>query len=263
MLSWDDPTMPELPDVEGFKRYLKRHAGGKRVRKAEVLDRTMLRNSSPQALARAVRGRALARPRRHGKWLLCDAGDATVLMHFGMTGLLKWGERRHPHDRLVFSFADGELSYRNMRKFGGVWLAHGDREVQAVTGPLGPDAMDLDAERFDEILARRRGGMKAALMDQKLIAGLGNLLADEILWRAGIDPRRDARTLGEDDRAELHRIMRDVLVQSNRRARVPPLPDWLTGARDVRDPDCPRCGGKLRKATIAGRTACWCPRCQS
>jgi formamidopyrimidine-DNA glycosylase len=228
-----------------------------------VLDRTMLRNASPRALAEAVRGRTLARPRRHGKWLLCDAGDATVLMHFGMTGLLKWREARHPHDRIVFTFAGGELSYRNMRKFGGVWLAHGESEIDAVTGRLGPDAMDLDAEQFDAMLARRRGGMKAALMDQKMIAGLGNLLADEILWRAGIDPRRDSRSLGPDDRAELHRIMRDVLTKSNRRARVPPLPDWLTGARDGRDPDCPRCGTKLRKATVAGRTACWCPRCQS
>ena len=254
--------MPELPDVEGFKRYLKRYAEGKRVSDVAVLDRTMLRNASPPELARALRRRTLARPRRHGKWLLCDAGDATVLMHFGMTGLLKWGEPRHVHDRIVFSFAAGELSYRNMRKFGGVWLAHGEREIQAVTGPLGPDAMDVAAEEFEAMLAGRRGGMKAALMDQKMIAGLGNLLVDEILWRAGIDPRRDARSLGPDDRAELHRIMRDVLTQSNRRARVPPLPDWLTGARDARDPDCPRCGTKLRKATVAGRTACWCPHCQ-
>src|SRR5918992_3845757 len=148
MLSWDDPTMPELPDVEGFKRYLKRHAAGKRVKDVEVLDWTMLRNASPRALAEATHGRALARPRRHGKWLLTDAGDATVLMHFGMTGLLKWGESRHRHDRIVFSFAGGELSYRNMRKFGGVWLAHGEREIEAVTGPLGPDAMDVDADEF-------------------------------------------------------------------------------------------------------------------
>jgi formamidopyrimidine-DNA glycosylase len=251
--------MPELPDVEGFKRYLKRHAGGKRVRGVQVLDRTMLRNGSPQALARALRGRALTNVRRHGKWLLAEAGDATLLMHFGMTGLLKWGEERHQHDRIVFSFAGGDLSYRNMRKFGGVWLARGEDGIRRVMGPLGPDAMDVDAEGFDEMLARRRGGIKAALMDQRLIAGLGNLLADEILWRAGIDPRRDTRSLGEGDRAELHRIMRDVLIQSNRRARVPPLPGWLTGARD---PECPRCGTKLHKATVAGRTAWWCPRCQ-
>jgi formamidopyrimidine-DNA glycosylase len=262
MPSWEDRTMPELPDVEGFKRYLKRHAGGRRVQRVEVLDRTMLRNATAPAFGRAVTGHQLARPRRHGKWLLCDAGDATVLMHFGMTGLLKWGEEAHAHDRIVFSFADGRLSYRNMRKFGGVWLARGEREARTVTGPLGPDAMDLSRERFEEILAPRRGGVKAALMDQRLIAGLGNLLADEILWRARIHPRRDTRTLDERDRARMHRIMRDVLIRSNRRARVPPLSGWLTGARDAREPECPRCGSRLQKATVAGRTACWCPSCQ-
>jgi formamidopyrimidine-DNA glycosylase len=209
-----------------------------------------------------VKGRKLVDARRHGKWLLVDTGPSTLLFHFGMTGLFKWGDAPHVHDRLVLRFADGTLAYRNMRRFGGVWLARGEDEIRKVTGPLGPDAMDVDGEQLEQMLHGRRGGMKAALMDQKMIAGLGNLLVDEILWRARINPRRDTRKLSRKDSAEIHRVMHEVLVESNRRARVPPLPDWLTGARDAREGRCPRCDSRLRKATVAGRTACWCPRCQ-
>src|SRR5688500_13925141 len=111
-------------------------------------------------------------------------------MHFGMTGRLDWerrGSGRHVHDRIVFVCRGGELRYRNMRKFGGVWISRRGREV--VTGPLGPDATRVDRELFRELLASRRGGLKAALMDQRLIAGLGNLMVDEICWRARVDPR--------------------------------------------------------------------------
>ena len=254
--------MPELPDVEGFKRYLVRYAGGRVVTRVEVHDPVLLRNSSAQALGHAVKRRKLVNARRHGKWLLVDVGGSTVLFHFGMTGLLKWRDAPHPHDRIVFQFADGALAYRNMRRFGGVWLAHGEDEIRGVTGPLGLDAMDVGPSDLEQMLATRRGGIKAALMDQRMVAGLGNLLVDEILWRARINPRRDTRKLRPKDAEKLHRIMREVLTESNRRARVPPLRGWLTGARDARDAECPRCRTRLRKTTVAGRTSAWCPRCQ-
>jgi formamidopyrimidine-DNA glycosylase len=254
--------VPELPDVEGFKRYLVRYADGRIVTGVKVHDRVLLRNRSPQTLARAVNRRKLVNARRHGKWLLVDAGESTLLFHFGMTGLFKWDDPPHPHDRIVLQFADGALAYRNMRRFGGVWLARGEREIAEVTGPLGPDAMEVGSADLEQMLHARRGGIKAALMDQRMLAGLGNLLVDEILWRSRIHPRRDARKLRPKDTAKVHRVMHDVLVESNRRARVPPLPGWLTGVRDTRDAKCPRCGTRLRKATVAGRTTCWCPRCQ-
>jgi formamidopyrimidine-DNA glycosylase len=102
------------------------------------------------------------------------AGVAEVLMHFGMTGRLDWerrGTRRHVHDRIVFVCRGGELRYRNMRKFGGVWISRSGRE--RVTGPLGPRCREVDLGRFRDLLASRRGGRKAALMDQRLIAGPG------------------------------------------------------------------------------------------
>ena len=257
--------MPELPDVEGFRRVLARHAKGRPIESVEVLDPTMLRNSSPQVLGRALRGARFREPWRHGKWVIAPAGQVAVLMHFGMTGLLDWGRRgseRHVHDRIVFVCRGGELRYRNMRKFGGVWLARNEGEAHAATGPLGPDAQHLDRDEFEECLGRRRGGLKAALMDQRLFAGIGNLLADEIAWRAGEHPRARVERLSGPRRERLYEAMRDVVRESIPRGRVPHGPKWLTAVRDGREPECPRCGASLRKATVAGRTACWCPACQ-
>jgi formamidopyrimidine-DNA glycosylase len=185
--------MPELPDVEGFRRFLERHAQGQRIVRLDVPDKLMARNRSPGALGCAVRGRSFGAPTRHGKWLIAplDGDGSELLLHFGMTGLLRWGadpDDRHRHDRVVFVCDGGELRYNNMRRFGGVWLASDPDERRAVTGALGPDAADLHEEEFMCLLERRRGGVKAALMDQRLISGIGNLLSDEILWRARIHP---------------------------------------------------------------------------
>jgi DNA-formamidopyrimidine glycosylase len=204
--------LPELPDVEGYRRVLAHDAKGRPIEGVEVLDRTLLRNASPQALGRALHGERFREPVRHGKWLLAPAGDVTVLMHFGMTGLLEWSERgaRHVHDRIVFRCRGGDLRYRNMRKFGGVWLARDERERESITGALGPDAEKLDRDQFEELIAHRRGGAKAALLDQRFIAGLGNLMVDEVLWRARVNPREDVRALGRRRLDHVYGAMRDV-----------------------------------------------------
>jgi formamidopyrimidine-DNA glycosylase len=258
--------MPELPDVEGFRRHYARYAQGKRLRRVHVLDTVLLRNATPQTAARRLTGRQLGRGRRWGKWLLVPVGDSTLLLHFGMTGLLKWSSSRdghpHRHDRLLFETADGVLSYRNMRRFGGVWLARGDAEVEKVTGPLGPDAMDVDGRELAQMLGTRRGGIKAALMDQRLIAGIGNLLSDEVLWRARIHPKRRANDLSEREVRALDRELGQTIAACNRRGRIPGDPGWLTRVRGIRGAECPRCGTRLGRGKVAGRTACWCPRCQ-
>ena len=252
--------MPELPDVEGFKRYLNRYAAGRRIEGVDVLDRVMLRGGSPRGLA----GNELGRARRHGKWMLADAGAATILMHFGMTGLLHWStdSDSHPHDRFVIRVEGGELRYRNMRRFGAVHVARGEEGVRRVIGDLGPDALDLGRDEFHERTAGRRRSLKAGLMDQTVIAGLGNLLVDEIAWRARISPRARLDRLSAERRDRLFDCMTEVLRESIPRGRIPPEPDWLTGARDDRPGACPRCAAPLTRATIGGRTTCWCRRCQ-
>ena len=257
--------MPELPDVEGFRRVLADNATGRHIEGVEVLDRAMLRNTTPRALGRALKGRRFEGPVRHGKWVVAPAGGPVVLMHFGMTGLLEWtaeGEERHRHDRIMFHCQGGELRYRNMRRFGAVLLARDRGDAEALLGSLGPDAEGVDKREFDALLERRRGGVKAALMDQTVIAGLGNLLVDEILWRARIHPRRQVRSLDRRRRDTLFAAMEETLRAAIPTARVPPAEGWLTQVRDRRDAACPRCGARLRKTTVAGRTSCWCPRCQ-
>ena len=199
--------MPELPDVEGFRRYFARYGTGKEIEGVDVLDPVLLRNATPQALAHALKGRRFERASRHGKWMIAETGGPAVLLHFGMTGLMHWSRDpgdRHVHDRLVFRFDDGELRYRNMRRFGGAWLARDERERESLIGQLGPDAMDVDRDEFRELLSHRRGQLKPALMDQTLIAGLGNLLVDEILWRARINPRAYLPECGSDATRRRH-----------------------------------------------------------
>jgi formamidopyrimidine-DNA glycosylase len=257
--------VPELPDVEGFRRYLARHATDQRIVRVDVPDGAIIRNRSPRAFDSALKGHRFAEPWRHGKWLTAPLDGLELLLHFGMTGFLTWTERgheRHRHDRVIFVCERGELRYNNMRRFGGLWLAEDERERAAVTGPLGPDALSLDEPGFERVLMSRRGGIKAALMDQRLIAGVGNLLSDEILWRARVHPSTPVGELNRHRTHALYEALHAAVSESVRYGRVPHGNRWLTRVRDDRSPTCPRCGSRLRRGTIAGRTACWCPRCQ-
>jgi formamidopyrimidine-DNA glycosylase len=253
--------VPELPDVEGYRRTFERRARGKRVRAVHGIDVSMLRNTSPQGLSRALRGKRFARPERQGKLLICPADGVALVLHFGMTGTFVWSTNgpRHNHDRMTLAFDDGELRYRNMRKFGGIWLAHDQRELEQIRGRLGPDWQSVSRKQFDELLARRKASLKALLMNQALASGLGNLTADESLWQARIDPRRRASSLDSSERRVLYQKIQKVLRDSIPYGLVPSKRTWLTGARDRRDGTCPRCGARLERETIAGRTTVFCP----
>lgn len=256
--------MPELPDVEGFRRYFNRFAAGRRVERVEMLDRALLRNATPRRLGRSLGGRRLEPSERRGKWLLAPAQGPVLLFHFGMTGLLAWSTgqgARHRHDRLVLQLDGGDLAYRNMRRFGGVWLAASADAAGELLRPLGPDAQGIGQEQLAAIVTRRRRGLKALLMDQRQLAGVGNLLSDEVLWRARIHPERSTTSLSERELQALHEALAGTIRAANRHGRIPAEPGWLTAVRD-RGGECPRCGARLERATVAGRTACWCPRCQ-
>jgi formamidopyrimidine-DNA glycosylase len=257
--------MPELPDVEGFRAVLAEHGAGNRVERVEVADAGVLRGVSAQRLEQSLRGRRLGDPRRHGKWLITDTDGPALLMHFGMTGELHWaapGAERHRHDRVVFAVGGGELRFRDMRKLKGISLADGPDGVEDALKGLGPDALGTGRADFGRVLGGGRRGVKAALIDQSVIAGLGNLLADEILWRARINPRLPVGRLGSDERARLHTQMSRVLRAAIPAARVPPKRGWLTRVRDADDPRCPRCGSGLARERVAGRGTVWCRRCQ-
>jgi len=257
--------VPELPDVEGFRRELADTLPGRRIRRVHVRDPGILRDTTAQALARRLDGHRFDRPRRHGKWLILPTDGPTLLVHSGMTGHPHYaadGAEREPHERLVIELDRGELRYADLRKLRGVWLADNDDDVAHASGPQGPDALGIGLPAFRDVLRGRSGRLKPTLMDQSVIAGLGNLLTDEICWRARILPTRPIPELDADDVKRLHAAMTQVLRTAVRHSRVPGLPRWLTGVRDEPDPSCPRCGTRLARGRLAGRTSLWCPRCQ-
>lgn len=261
--------MPELPDVEGLRRLLAATAAGQRITRVTVPAPEVLRNASPQRLGRALSGRRLGQPQRHGKWLSVPAGRWLLVLHFGMDGGLCWvpeaelaASRRGRHDRLILGCARGELRYRSARKLGGAWLVGGRAEMAAVTGPLGPDALGLSLAAFTGRLAGRRGAVKPALMKQSVLAGLGNLTVDEILWRARVHPLAPVSGLRQARIRALHQAMGEVLAAAVDAGRVPGYEGWLTGARDDRPATCPRCGTRLSRGRVGGRATVWCPRCQ-
>jgi formamidopyrimidine-DNA glycosylase len=259
--------VPELPDVESYRRFFARLAVGRTIRKVVVPDPTILRNCSPRTIDRALRDRRLEEPERIGKWLICWTDGPALLLHFGMTGFLVWSSdepQRHRHDRVILELDGGdELRYRNMRKLGGAWLAHDRAEAEVILGPLGPDALSITRRDFLDRLARRRGGVKAALMDQTFVAGVGNLVADEVLWQARLHPRRRVESLDDDERIQLFRTMHAVLKEAvDRYDYIPRKRGWLSHVRGRPDARCPRCGTPLERITAAGRTTYFCPACQ-
>src|SRR5262249_39796163 len=145
-----------------------------------------------------------------------------LLLHFGMTGQLLCcpvDEPRAPHDRVVFVLDGDELRFRDQRKLQGIRLAD-NAGVKRILADQGPDAMSVGEEAFQGLLAGRRGGLKSALMDQSLVAGLGNLTVDEVLWHARLHPRRPVPGLGDEERRRLYTGMRDVLRESAKAGHV-------------------------------------------
>ncbi|GAA2633441.1 Fpg/Nei family DNA glycosylase [Streptomyces vastus] len=258
--------MPELPDVEGFRKVLESCAKGKIIQRVDVRDTGVLHGMSTGQLRDALEGRRFTEPERHGKWLLARTGGPTLVLHFGMTGQLVCShpdDAAEAHDRVLFTVArDRQLRYRDQRKLQGLWLADDESEVARLLERQGPDAMAVNRKEFEAALTARRGSVKTALTDQSVLAGLGNLLADEILWRAGLRPTRKAGDLTEDDCGRLYTHMRRTLRSAVAAGCVPPRDSWLTGHRDDPAPACPRCGNSLRRSRLAGRGTVWCPQCQ-
>lgn len=267
--------MPEVPDVEHF-RHVAERASGNKIEDVDVRDAGALSDVSAKRLAGSLRGNYFNSPGRLGKWLIVPVRppggrhrrkDPSVIFHFGMTGELIWtgvhsDEPHHRHDRIVVTTEHGELRYRDMRKLQGVRLAVDDYGVNDVLEETGPDANEIAADQLGTRLGRTKRQVKSALMDQAVVAGLGNLLADEILWRTRIHPRIRAQDLSDADVRRFHRRMQTVLKHAMAAGRIPTTAGWLTGRRDEADGRCPRCATLLRHTRINSRRSVWCPQCQ-
>ena len=256
--------MPELPDIAGFCRLFRDHAAGKRVTSVVVRNATVLRGQPIEKFVQAVEGQRFEQPVRHGKWLLAPMQGTSLLLHFGMTGQLRWEPRESQalrFDRLDFFLDDGRLVFQDQRNLGGIWLAEDRDEVRQVTGDLGPDALGITVADIEERFAGSRM-LKALLMDQSVLAGLGNMLSDEVLWRAQIHPATRFAELDPDQLKDLAGSLQRVLRDAVKAGEIPEAATWLASQRSRPNPRCPRCRTDLRTSRIAGRTAHWCPMCQ-
>ena len=259
--------MPELPEVETFKRYLDSTSLHQRITGIEVRDGYVLKHVSPRELARRLKGRRFENSSRHGKHLFVRAGNEVWLrLHFGMTGWLQYLHRDEetPNTaRVLFRFANNRrLAFDDQRKFGEIELIEDVDEFLQTRG-LGLDALEISPSQFKAIIGKHHGAVKAILLNQQLIAGIGNLYADEILFRARMHPATEAVRMSDKDLTGLFRAMRYVLEKAIAlKTDFNRLPkSWLLTHRGKAG-RCPCCGRALKSATIGGRTSWFCAYCQ-
>lgn len=258
--------MPELPDVEVYRKYLEATSLHKTIEEVAVLNSYMLKGISAGRFRARLTGRGLASTARHGKYLFARLeGDGFLVLHFGMTGRLKYAKHLEDlpgHVRLRLDFSDGfYLAFDCQRKLGTIAVTEDVERFVRERG-LGPDALDpgLDYRAFKKVLRGKRGAAKAALMEQKIIAGIGNIYADEILFHAGVHPLKSIGSLDEKARRALFTSMKtelqraiDCRVDVERFPRTCLLPHRMKGGR------CPRCGVSLETVKVGGRRAYYCP----
>lgn len=262
--------MPELPDVETFRRYLDATSLHQKIEGVEVRDKAVLKKISGRKFSSRLRGRKFDSSDRRGKYIFVKLDrDGCLMLHFGMTGYLKYyknGDKEPPHTRIIFRFSNGyRLAYDCQRKLGRVRIAD-DMESIAEEKKLGIDAMDpeLDLSAFLEIMKKRRGMIKTALMNQSAIAGIGNIYADEILFQSGVHPEREIGDISGEEMKRIYRVMRRVLrTATDRKADPDNFPRTYIIPRREEGRSCPRCGGTVEKIKVNGRGTYLCPQCQS
>jgi formamidopyrimidine-DNA glycosylase len=256
--------MPELPEVENYARFFAAHGLNRTIARVEVRDERILDLVRKETFARKLKGRRFRGVRRHGKHLFADAEGIWLHLHFGMSGDLtayREGEDVPRFARVVFHFAEGEkLAFEDMRLFGVAGLLDSPDAFIAERG-LGPDPLDpsFTYAKFAKLLERRKGAIKSLLMTQELLAGMGNLYADETLYQTSIAPRRPVDRLREPERRAIFTTMRRILrdsIRRNERGTAWPA-RYLTSHREEGD-RCPRCGGAIRKTVVFGRTTYYC-----
>ena len=275
--------MPELPEVEVVRQGLQRHVVGRTIDKVSVLHPRAVRRhlAGPTDFSAALAGRPVSGARRRGKYLWLPVGADALLAHLGMSGQLLVGDPDRPlspHVRAVFTFTDGgpDLRFTDQRTFGHLLFVPDGAELPGPIAHIAPDPLEdaFDDTAFATALRRRRTGIKRALLDQSLISGVGNIYADEALWRAKLHYARATDTLTRPEitrlLAAIREVMRTALAAGG--TSFDSLYVNVNGESGYFDRSlavygregepCPRCGTPVRRDPFMNRSSYSCPRCQ-
>jgi len=278
--------MPELPEVETIVRGLREPLVGRQFTGVLVGWENLVARPGAEEFERGLVGQRILGLKRRGKYLIFDlSGGGSLIIHLRMTGRLMIkdpDDELDKHDHLIFELDDGrelpcscateQLRFNNVRKLGRVYLVDDEDEI---VGRLGPEPLDDDftPADFAARLSRRRGKIKPLLLNQRFMAGIGNIYADESLFAAHIHPERRADTLTAGEIEHLYHAIRQVLAQGiqNRGTTFSDYRDaegkegrnqeYLRVFRRTSQP-CPRCGTPIERTVVGGRGTYFCPRCQ-
>jgi formamidopyrimidine-DNA glycosylase len=221
-------------------------------------------------IAKSVSGASINSVRRVGKNIMIELDRGVLHLHLGMTGKLLWNAPTGPYTRAVIELDNGTLIYDDVRQFGRLNFY---RQLPASVARLGPDALEVDFDRFYSLLHSRQGRIKAALLNQHYVSGIGNIYADEILFASGIHPRTHANRLSKARVVRLYEAMKSIL-QAAIQHRGSSISDYVdsSGVRGSFQTlhevygrtgmPCSRCGTAIRRSLVAQRGTHYCPRCQ-
>ncbi|PKM83483.1 MAG: formamidopyrimidine-DNA glycosylase [Firmicutes bacterium HGW-Firmicutes-13] len=274
--------MPELPEVETIKESLKQKIVFKKIQDAEILCPKLIKFPEPAGFIKSIKNKKIKSLERRGKYLIAKlSSHYNLIIHLGMTGQLIYiNSDSHPvvdkHTHLFFNFDDkAQLQYNDVRKFGAIWLVK-DGSLRFVPGlsQLGPEPLseDFSLEYFQELL-NKKSIIKYVLLNQKNLAGLGNIYVDEILFRAGIYPERNAQDLSLSERKKLYHAIREVLREAIK-ARGTSVVNYIDGEGRKGDfqkylkvykrvgRPCYKCKTLIKRMVLAGRGTYFCPKCQ-
>ena len=276
-------TVPELPEVETVRSGLDKHVVGRTIDTVEVLHPRAVRRHlpGPADFEAVLRGRTFTGARRRGKYLWLPLGEDALLAHLGMSGQLLVGDPGRPvsgHVRARFTFTDQgpDLRFTDQRTFGHLVWASGGADLPALIAHIAPDPFEpaFDDGVFIARLRARRTGLKRALLDQSLVSGIGNIYADEALWRARLHWARATDTLSRAEAARVLAAVRDVLADALQAGgtsfdslyvNVNGESGYFSRSLCVYGQEgkpCPRCGTPIRRDAFMNRSAYSCPRCQ-
>ena len=273
--------MPELPEVETIVRGLQEVLPGKRIVHVRLIKTDFI--DDPAALETSLPGSRISSVRRHGKFIVVDfqspngaVGSFSLLIHLGMTGQIVVCSPQVPvarHTHVFFSLDDSrEFRYADPRRFGSMQIVQKSARDDRLS-ELGIDALEATVADFTAILRNRRARIKALLLDQRVLRGMGNIYTDESLWRARIHPMRIGATLKDTEVKRLHRAVHRVLNEAIR-MRGSSVSDYVDSEGQPGEfqrwhrvyqregKSCRRCGTSIRRAIAAGRSSYFCPRCQ-